>query len=221
MPTLNNTGETAALFFFNHVVSRFGVPQARVADHGSHFRNHMMVELIAKLVLFHDSSTPYYLQANGQVEAINKDISKKCDQIYALSVGVWSGSCLTNSVRNFISQARNRSTSRTLEEEARFLELIHLDETCRDAVLAKEAHKKPVKAQFDKNVKPCIFSEGDLVLLYDQDFDKLGAGKFEPLWMGPYIVKQVLAKGAYELVDYDGIPLSQPRNGLYLKHYYA
>jgi hypothetical protein len=27
--------------------------------------------------------------------------------------------------------------------------------------------------------------------------------------------------GAYELVDYDGIPLSEPRNGLYLKKYYA
>ena len=39
--------------------------------------------------------------------------------------------------------------------------------------------------------------------------------------MGPYIVKHVLAKGAYELVDYDGIPLAQPRNELYLKHYYA
>ena len=39
--------------------------------------------------------------------------------------------------------------------------------------------------------------------------------------MGPYIVKHVLAKGAYELVDYDEIPLAQPRNGLYLKCYYA
>ena len=55
-------------------------------------------------------------------------------------------------------------------------------------------------------------------MLYDQEADKLGAGKFEPMWMGPYVVKRVMAKGAYELVDYDGIPLSQPRNGLYLKH---
>ena len=39
--------------------------------------------------------------------------------------------------------------------------------------------------------------------------------------MGPYIVKWVLAKGAYELMDYDGIPLAQPRNELYLKRYYA
>ena len=68
MPTLNNNGETTALFFFNYVVARFGVPQAIVTNHGSHFYNHMMVELTAKLRLSHDSSTPYYLQANGQVE---------------------------------------------------------------------------------------------------------------------------------------------------------
>ena len=49
----------------------------------------------------------------------------------------------------------------------------------------------------------------------------LGAGKLEAMWRDPYIVKQVLEKGAYELVDYDSIPLSEPRNGLYLKKYYA
>eukprot|EP00253_Pinus_taeda_P001718 PITA_01718 len=76
MPTLNNSGETAALFFFNHVVSRFGIPQAIFIDHGSHFRNHMMVELAAKLGLSHDSSTLYYRQANEHVEAINKAL--KC-----------------------------------------------------------------------------------------------------------------------------------------------
>jgi transposase InsO family protein len=72
MPTFDNTGKTAALFIFNHVITRFGVPQAIITDHGSHFRNHMMSELTEKLVLRHDSSTPYYPQANGQVEAINK-----------------------------------------------------------------------------------------------------------------------------------------------------
>ena len=51
---------------------------------------------------------------------------------------------------------------RNSEEEACFLELIQLDETFRDDALANEAHKKRVKAQFDKNVKPRVFSEGDL-----------------------------------------------------------
>ena len=44
-------------------------------------------------------------------------------------------------------------------------------------------------------------------MLYDQEANKIGVGKFEPLWMGPYIVKCVLPKVAYELVDYDEIPL--------------
>ena len=49
----------------------------------------------------------------------------------------------------------------------------------------------------------------------------LGAGKFEAMWQSPYIVRRVLEKEAYDLVDYDGIPLSEPSNGLYLKKYYA
>jgi hypothetical protein len=63
--------------------------------------------------------------------------------------------------------------------------------------------------------------EGDLVLTYDQAHDKLGTGKLEPMWNGPYIMKHVLHKGAYELVDHDRISLGEPRNGLYLKKYYA
>ena len=41
------------------------------------------------------------------------------------------------------------------------------------------------------------------------------------MWYVPFVISKVLEKGAYELVDYDGIPLGQPRNGLYLKRYYA
>ena len=109
----------------------------------------------------------------------------------------------------------------TSPKEERLLYLTHLDETCRNATLANEAHKKWVKVQFDKTVKPRSFSEGDLVLVYDQRHDDMGAGKFQSMWLGPYIVKQVLQIGAYELVDFEGIPLNEPRNGLYLKRYYA
>ena len=93
----------------------------------------------------------------------------------------------------------------TFDEEACLFNLIHLDETSCEAQLANEAHKRCLKVQYDKHVQPHIFSEGDLVLLYDQEVDVIGTGKFEPLWHGPYIVKRFLAKGSYELVDYDGI----------------
>jgi hypothetical protein len=101
------------------------------------------------------------------------------------------------------------------------LYLSKLDETRRDAALVNEAHQKRIKSQYDKSVQPRAFAEGDLVLVYDQAHDKLGTGKLEPMWHGPYIVKRVLHRGAYELVDHDGISLGEPRNGLYLKKYYA
>ena len=83
--------------------------------------------------------------------------------------------------------------------EARLVELEQLDETRRDATTTNEAHKRRVKMQYDKSVCPRIFFEGDLVLVYDQANESLGAGKFVAMWYGPYIVKRVLSKGSYEL----------------------
>jgi hypothetical protein len=34
-------------------------------------------------------------------------------------------------------------------------------------------------------------------------------------------VKEVLKKGAYRLVDFEGKSLADPRNGIYLKKYYS
>ena len=87
--------------------------------------------------------------------------------------------------------------------------------------MALEVNKHRVKVQYDKSVHPRKFSEGDLFLLWDQAKEPLGAKKFNPMWHGPYVVKHVLEKGTYELVDYEGIALAKPRNWLYLKKYYA
>jgi hypothetical protein len=72
IPKFDNTRKNATLFIFNHIIARFGVPRDIITDHGSHFRNFMMSELTKKLGLHHENSTPYYPQANDQVEAINK-----------------------------------------------------------------------------------------------------------------------------------------------------
>jgi hypothetical protein len=77
----------------------------------------------------------------------------------------------------------------TSTDEECLLYLMRLDETRHDATLVIETQMKCVKAQYEKNFKPCVFSEGDLVLLYEQDHDLLGARKFEAMWHGPYVVK--------------------------------
>eukprot|EP00253_Pinus_taeda_P025065 PITA_25065 len=96
---------------------------AIVTDHGSHFRNHMMVELAAKLGLSHNSSTPYYPFTPFQL-------------VYGLEA-ILPVQCEISSLKLAVDLLLGTS-----EEEARFLELIQLDETHRDAALANEAHKK-------------------------------------------------------------------------------
>ena len=70
--------------------------------------------------------------------------------------------CLILSLKLVIELLPNTST-----EEERFLYLTNLDETRQDVSLVNEAHKKHVKAQYDKCVEPRVFNEGDLVLTYD------------------------------------------------------
>ena len=88
-------------------------------------------------------------------------------------------------------------------------------------LVALEVNKCRIKVQYNKFFCPKRFSEGDLVLLWDQAKEPLGEGKLNPMCHGPYVVKRVLEKGTYELVDYEGTALAEPRNGIYLKKYYA
>jgi hypothetical protein len=223
MPTFDNTGKTATVFLFNHVITRFGVPQAIVTDHGSHFKNFLMSELTEKLGLRHDKSTPYYPQANGQVEAINKFLITMLRWMIGIHKTSWHTMLFSAlwAYQTFVKSATRFTPFRLLygveailpieceipslklavellpntsAEEEHLLYLMRLDETRRDATLIIEAQKKRVKAQYDKHVKPRVFSEGDLFLLYEQDRDVLGAGKFEPMWRGPYIVHRFLEK---------------------------
>ena len=181
MPTFNNTGQTAALFFFNHVIAWFGVPKDIVTDHGKHFRNHMMSELTAKLGLSHDNYIPYYPQSNGQVEAIKKIIKRMLKRMIGVHKRNWH-LILYSALWAYQTSVRNATgfthfqlvysleailpiqfeisslklainlLPNTLEEEARLLNLIHLDETRREAQMANEAHRIRIKAQYDKNV---------------------------------------------------------------------
>eukprot|EP00253_Pinus_taeda_P026681 PITA_26681 len=195
-----------------------------------------MAELIDQLGLRHDSSTPYYPQENGLVEAVNKVLITMIRRIIGihrlnwhnmLFSALWAYRTSVKTSTGFTPfqlvygleavlpieceipslQIVVQLLPATSEEEKRLLYLAQLDENRRNAALAVETHAKCIKAQYDLNVTPCNFSEGDLVLLYDQANDKLGAGKFVPMWHGPYIVKWKLAKGAYELEDFDGVSL--------------
>jgi hypothetical protein len=249
MSTFNNDGETTALFIFNQIIARFGIPKEIVTDHGSHFQNNAMSELTSKLGFKQEHSSPYYPQVNGQVEVVNKSLktilqqtinSTKSNWHLMLYLALWDYRTSVKTATGFspfqlvyrleaifpiecqipsLKLAVETLPDTTLLEE-RLLYLEQLDEQHRDAALANEAHKQRINCQYDRSVHPRVFSEGDLVLVYDQDKDPLGARKFKPMWFRPFIVNKFLEKGAYQLVDFEGNTLLESRNGLYLKNYY-
>ena len=87
MPTFKADGETTAFFIFNQIIARFGIPKVIITDHGSHFQNSMMTKLTTMLRFRQEHSSSYYLQANGQVEAVNKTLKTilKCTNVAARS----------------------------------------------------------------------------------------------------------------------------------------
>jgi hypothetical protein len=89
MPTFKYDGETISLFLFNQIIARFDVPREIVIDHGSHFQNQMMNELTSNLGLRQEYSSPYYPQANGQVEAINKTLKTILQQTINSAKSNW------------------------------------------------------------------------------------------------------------------------------------
>ena len=179
----------------------------------------MMTELTTMLGFRQEHSSLFYSQANGQVEAVNKTLKTILKHIinashsnwhimlyptlwaYRTNVKTTMGfslfqlvhgvevvtpiECEIQSLRIAIHVLHDM-----IELEERLIHLEHLDEQRRDTLTTNQAHKNRVKSQYDKLVKPQIFSEGELVLLWDQDKEPLGEGKFRSMWLGPYIVSK-------------------------------
>jgi hypothetical protein len=152
MPTFDNTGKTTTLFIFNHIIIRFGVPQAIFTDHGTHFRNFMMSELTDKLGLWHENSTPYYPHANVQVEAMNKVLTIMLRRMVGIHKSSWHTMLFsalwayqTYGIEFFLPIECEISSLKLLvellpntTEEEHMLYLMQLDETHRDVALVIE-----------------------------------------------------------------------------------
>lgn len=87
------------------------------------------------------------------------------------------------------------------------------------ALQKAERYKQQVRDAYNKRVQIRRFCKGDLVLKRADALKPMG--KLDANWEGPYIVKEVLKGGAYELQDEEGRVLPRPWNVNNLKKYYA
>ncbi|KAK2398378.1 hypothetical protein QL285_048323 [Trifolium repens] len=70
---LPNVDQEAVISFIqNHIIYRFGLPETITTDQGTMFVGRKMQDFVEQAGFKLVTSTPYYAQANGQVEAANK-----------------------------------------------------------------------------------------------------------------------------------------------------
>ncbi|XP_050909102.1 uncharacterized protein LOC127122868 [Lathyrus oleraceus] len=73
--TLTNVNQEDVIDFIQkHIIYRFGIPKIVITDQGSVFTGRKMQEFANEMGFKLLTSTPYYAQANGQVEVANKVI---------------------------------------------------------------------------------------------------------------------------------------------------
>ena len=102
------------------------------------------------------------------------------------------------------------AASEALEE--RIAQLEELEEDQFLARLHQQVQKERDKVWHDRHIKLCTFKVNDLVLLYDSKFDKF-PGKFQMYWLGPYVIKEIIDGGAFQLVKLNGEPFPRRVSG--------
>ncbi|MCO5606432.1 hypothetical protein L7F22_060620 [Adiantum nelumboides] len=80
---------TTANFLFENIIARFGCPFEIVSDNGTHFINEVIKELTFNFMISYHKSTPFYPQANGQVESTNKILISVLTKIIEAHHTVW------------------------------------------------------------------------------------------------------------------------------------
>ena len=89
-PFTSKEGGEVAEAIFKNWYSRYGIPYEIQTDQGKEFTNDLMKRLNYRMAIGHQVTTPYYPQANGQVERFNQTL-KNAIAIYAESKpGSWS-----------------------------------------------------------------------------------------------------------------------------------
>jgi transposase InsO family protein len=77
----NMTHKEVIHFILEHIIHRFDIPQTLTTNQGSSFMSHQVREFVESLKIKLLSSSPYYAQANGQVESSNKTLIKPIKKI--------------------------------------------------------------------------------------------------------------------------------------------
>ena len=87
--TQKNDARTTALFLYEYVFTRYGLPIETISDRGTHFINDVINYLLGEFMIVHKKSAPYHPQANGQAKSTNKILCTVLTKIVIQSRTDW------------------------------------------------------------------------------------------------------------------------------------
>ncbi|XP_021993079.1 uncharacterized protein LOC110889824 [Helianthus annuus] len=179
----------------------------------------------------HSFASVAHLQANGQVESVNKQIVDGIKARLGIARRGWVdelpsilwahrtmpktstgetpfslvyGSEVVILAEVSLPAPRMIAMEKQDNERERRLDLDLLEERRENAAIAEARYKSKLEKYYNAGVRVCTFVPGDFVLRDNEASNAEKQGKLAPKWEGPYIVHEVLGKGAYTLKRLDG-----------------
>ncbi|XP_034197732.1 uncharacterized protein LOC117613207 [Prunus dulcis] len=192
-PIKTTTSQEIITFIEEQIIQRFGIPESITADRGSSFISRDMLDMAEAFKFKLLQSTPYYAQANGQVESSNKVIiniirkmlEKNPKQWHEkLSETLWAYRTSKREATGMTPYALTYSHDAILPMEiavqslrishqhgltgedysqAMLLELEELDASRIDTLNKLLAGKQAVSRAYNKRVRDKSFEEGEIV----------------------------------------------------------
>ena len=214
--------------------------QEIISDNGSHFEGEVR-RFMEEYSIEHLKSSPYRPQANGAVEAADKNIKNILAKMVVtykdwadkLPFALWSyrtsiralteatpyslvyGSKAVLPIEVKIQSFRVLVEAKILEEDwtkVRYEKLALIDEKRAKAQYHAQGYQKRIARAFNKKVKLKNLREGDLVLEVLRDETFDLRGKMKPRWFGPFIIKKIMFRGASRITNSNGEEMLRPIN---------
>ena len=247
-PLKSITQNDVRSFLWKNIVTRFGIPNALVADNGTQFKGAAIKDFCDTLGIKRHFSSVGYPQGNGQAEASNKVIVAGLKRRLEAAKGRWADELL--SVLWAFRTTPRRSTGTTpyslafgteaiIPLEVNFpthaaaqfhngqndaaleAELDFVDERREVALIHLANYQNILSRHRRKIMSPRELNIGDLVLR-----KAMGTavnpreGKLGPNWERPYKITATSPTGAYYLENAEGVQIPNPWNTHNLRRYY-